>query len=200
VGILIDLTTYRFEALIFDCDGTLVNTAPLHFRSLQRAFASQGLEITESWYRNRLGLSRTPLFEAFEREFGVTIDYRAAETLSESTFASIVHEVQEIPQVASIARGHHRRVPMAVASGGQRFLAEAALKASGLFDLFDAIVTIDDVQEGKPSPALFLEAAKRVHMDSTLCLVFEDTDEGLEAAKRANMQAVDVRPLIANLH
>ena len=117
MGNLIDLTTYRFEALIFDCDGTLVNTTPLHFRSLQRAFASQGLEITESWYRNRLGLSRTPLFEAFEREFGVTIDYQAAETLSESTFASIVHEVQEIPQVASIARGHHRRVPMAVASG-----------------------------------------------------------------------------------
>ena len=74
------------------------------------------------------------------------------------------------------------------------------MKASGLFDLFDAIVTFDDVQEGKPSPALFLEAAKRMHIDSAQCLVFEDADEGLEAAKRANTQAVDVRPLIVNLH
>jgi HAD superfamily hydrolase (TIGR01509 family) len=200
VEILIDLTTYRFAALIFDCDGTLVNTPPLHFRSLKHAFASQGLEIAESWYRDRVGLSRTPLFEAFERDFGVTIDYRAAETVSESTFASIVNEVQEIPQVASIAREHHLKVPMAVASGAQRFLAEAALKASGLFELFDTIVTVDDVREGKPSPALFLEAAKRLLMDSAQCLVFEDTDEGLEAARRANMQAVDVRPLKANLH
>jgi beta-phosphoglucomutase-like phosphatase (HAD superfamily) len=65
----IDLTPYRFEALIFDCDGTLVNSAPLHFRSLQRAFAFQGLEISEPWYRDRLGFSRKPLSEAFEREF-----------------------------------------------------------------------------------------------------------------------------------
>src|SRR5882724_4469397 len=103
----IDLTPYRFEALIFDCDGTLDNSAPTHFRCLQRAFASQGLEVSESWYRDRLGFSRKPLFEAFEREFNVTLDYKAAEALSESIFVSIVHEIQESPAVASIARKHH---------------------------------------------------------------------------------------------
>jgi len=178
----IDLTTYRFEALIFDCDGTLVNSTSLHLRSLQRAFASQGLEVSESWYRDRLGFSRKPLFEAFEREFDVALDYKAAEGLSESIFASIVHEVQESPAVAWIARKHHGKVPMAVASGGQRFLVEATLMACGLFDLFDAIVTVDDVEEGKPSPALFLEAAKRLQTRPALCLVFEDSDEGVEAA------------------
>jgi len=194
----IDLTPYRFEALIFDCDGTLVNTAPLHFRSLQRAFASQGLEISESWYRDRLGFSRKPLFEAFEREFDVTLDHEAAGVLSESIFASIVHEVQETPVVASIARRHHGRMPMAVASGGQRFLVEATLKSCGLLDLFDAIVTVDDVPEGKPSPALFLEAANRLQTSPGLCLVFEDSDEGVEAAKRANMTVIDVRSSVSD--
>jgi HAD superfamily hydrolase (TIGR01509 family) len=194
----IDLTPYRFEALIFDCDGTLVNTAPLHFRSLQRAFAFQGLEIREPWYRDRLGFSRKPLFEAFEREFDVKVDHQAAEALSESIFASIVHEVRESPVVASIVRKYHGKMPMAVASGGQRFLVEATLKACGLLGLFDAIVTVDDVLEGKPSPALFLEAASRLHMNPALCLVFEDSDEGVEAAKRANMAAIDVRAALSD--
>jgi HAD superfamily hydrolase (TIGR01509 family) len=194
----IDLTPYRFEALIFDCEGTLVNTAPLHFRSIQRAFASQGLEISESWYRDRLGFSRKPLFDAFEREFDVTLDHEAAEALSESVFASIVHEVQESPVVASIVRKYHGEMPMAVASGGQRFLVEATLKACGLLGLFDAIVTVDDVQEGKPSPALFLEAANRLHTNPALCLVFEDSDEGVEAAKRANMAAIGVRASLSD--
>jgi HAD superfamily hydrolase (TIGR01509 family) len=195
----IDLTPYRFEALIFDCDGTLANTAPLHFQSLQRAFASQGLEISESWYRDRLGFSRKPLFQAFEREFNVTLDHEATAALSESIFASIIHEVQEIPVVASIARKHQGKMPMAVASGGQRFLVEATLKACGLMDLFDAIVTVDDVQEGKPSPALFLEAANRLKTSPDLCLVFEDSDEGVEAAKRSNMTVIDVRASLSDL-
>lgn len=191
----LDLSPYRFEALIFDCDGTLAITAPLHFRSLQGALAGQGLSVDEPWYLARLGLSRTPLFQAFERDYHAVLDHAAAAEASELIYASIVHEAQESTAVAEVARSHHGKVPMAVASGGQRFLVEATLRACGLFDLFDTIVTINDVGEGKPSPALFLEAAHRLRTAPELCLVFEDSDEGIEAAHRAGMPVIDVRRL-----
>ncbi|HZR66975.1 MAG TPA: HAD family phosphatase [Terriglobales bacterium] len=189
----IDLSGISYRALIFDCDGTLADTAPFHFRSLQEAFRKQGLPIEESWYRERVGLSRTPLLRAYEQQFGIRIDWAATEVDSEQSFAELIHEVREFPLVASIAREHRGRVPMAVASGGQRSLVEPTLRACGLFDLFDAVVTIDDVEEGKPSPALYLEAARRLQVPPELCLVFEDSDEGLEGARKANMNRIDVR-------
>ncbi len=189
----IDLSGIHYRALIFDCDGTLADTAPFHFRSLQEAFRKQGLPIEESWYRERVGLSRTPLLRAYEQQFGVSIDWAATEVDSEKSFAELVHGVREFPLVASIAREHKGRMPMAVASGGQRSLVEPTLRACQLYDLFDAVVTIDDVKEGKPSPALYLEAAHRLNVKPEWCLVFEDSDEGLEGAKRANMHGIDVR-------
>ena len=101
--------------------------------------------------------------------------------------------MKEIPEVANLARYYRGVVPMAVASGGQRIFVEASLRACNLTELFDTIVTFNEVAEGKPSPALFLEAARRLRVEPERCLVLEDSVQGLEAASRATMQSIDVR-------
>lgn len=188
-----DLSQYRFDALIFDCDGTLAITAPLHFKALQASFALQKLELDESWYQTKLGISRDPLFREYEEEFATKIDQPNAIAQYEVAFVKLVRDVQESPLAASIARRHHGKVPMAVASGGQRFSVEHTLRACGLFELFDTVVTFEDVGIGKPAPDLFLEAARRLNTAPELCLVFEDSEEGVEAAHRAGMSVIDVR-------
>jgi len=189
----VDLSRYQYAALIFDCDGTLVDSAPLHFRALRDALRAQGLELEQEWYAQRLGLSRRALFQQFEQCFEAKIEVASASELADRLYASISHELAEIPVIASIAREHHGKVPMAVASGGERFVLTTSLRAAGLIELFDHIVSISDVGQGKPSPALFLEAARRLGHVPAECLVFDDTDEGIEAARRADMPFIDVR-------
>ena len=195
----LDLNLSNYSALIFDCDGTLVDTVHLHFQSFQRALAAQGFAFDEAWYRNRLGISRRLLFLEFEREYKIALDHEAAIRMSQAVFATLVNQVQESRFAASIARLHYGRMPMAVASGGQRVVVEATLRACRLFDLFDVIVTFEDVNVGKPAPDLFLEAARRLTISPSSCLVFEDSDEGIDAAACAGMAAVDVRVAIGRV-
>ena len=153
----------------------------------------------KEWYMERLGVSRSELLRDFERSFHSRLDRSAVERSSDAYFPSVAHQIKEITKVADVARRYRGIVPMAVASGGQRLFVEATLRVCGLIDLFDTIVTFDDVAEGKPSPALFLKASRRLHIEPERCLVFEDSEQGLEAARRARMQGVDVRGY-SNLH
>ena len=191
----LDLTKYSFAALIFDCDGTLADTSKVHYQSLQHALVSQGLSLDEEWYMERLGISRSELLSEIELTFHSKLDRTAVERSWDAYFPSVAHKVKEITKVADVARMYRGIVPMAVASGGQRLFVEATLRACGLIGLFDTIVTFSEVREGKPSPALFLEASRRLHIEPESCLVFEDSEQGFEAAKRAKMQAVNVRDL-----
>ncbi len=190
---VLDLGRYTYAALIFDCDGTLVESAPVHYRVLRETLRAQGFEMSQAWYSQYLGVSRAVMFEEFQKCFGAKLDVPAAEALSEDLYPLMIDGVKEIPLVAAIAREHHGKVPMAVASGGQPVVVAMTLRAAGLLHLFDHVVTIGDVGVGKPSPALFLEAARRLGQPPEACLVFDDTDEGMEAARRARMPAIDVR-------
>lgn len=191
---LLDFTAAQdFSALIFDCDGTLADTAEAHFRAFDKAFADQGLRMTKAWYFDRLGISRHQLYDQFETEFGVRIDRESLSDTSETLFHDHVAAVREVTEVAEVARHYRGRVPMAVASGGQGVLVRATLQSIDLIDLFDQIVTVEAVAHGKPAPDLFLLAAARLGAKPDECLVFEDSDEGLEAARRAGMAAKDVR-------
>jgi len=189
-----ELADERIRALIFDCDGTLADTAPVHFLALEGAFADIGHAISRDWYFQRLGLSRNDLFAAYREAHGVTFDEDALAARCHRLFHENLHAVQEIAFVAAIARENAGRRPMSVASGGQRPIVEATLEAIRLRPLFDHVVTVEEVARGKPSPELFLLAAERMAVDPAECLVFEDSPEGMEAAARAGMRAVDVRP------
>lgn len=195
---IIDLTSYRFSALIFDCDGTLAHTAPLHYRAMQAALRDQGQEITQDWYKARVGLSRSKLFSDFQETHNVSVDIQTACRKSQDVFKEIVAEARPIPEVVSVAKHYFGQVPLAVASGGERDLVQATLNVIGICDLFKLMVTISEINTGKPEPDIFLETACQLQINPADCLVFEDSKEGIEAARRAGMQVIDVCAMVPN--
>jgi len=183
-----------FDALIFDCDGTLVDSAEAHLYSIQQALAPLGLTMTPEWYHPRHGLGPEDLLDAYEAEFKVESLARKDfyERVNHAYLAS-VNLIQEIKVVTNVAREWFGKVPMAVASNGVRKNVEATLIATRIRPLFYTIVTADDVERGKPAPDVYLEAARRMRVKAERAIVFEDSDEGLEAARRAGMRAYDIR-------
>lgn len=185
-----------FSAIIFDCDGTLVDTAPVYHRAYNTVLGRYATEMPADWYFARLGLSAEALLREYASEFGLRLEpAELMEPLAEA-YRKGLHDLRVIEIVASVAQHYHERVPMAVASAGKREIVEATLNATGIRDLLQEVVTVDDVGgQTKPAPDLFLEAARRLGVRASECTVFEDSDEGLEAARRAGMTATDVRTI-----
>jgi beta-phosphoglucomutase-like phosphatase (HAD superfamily) len=190
----ISLVEGTFSGLIFDCDGTLVDTAPAHLHALQQGLAARGLSMTGEWYYPRVGLTPNALMDEYEVLLGRSIPREDVYATYNVAFQSGMDRMQEITVVAEIARAWHGRVPMSVATNGHRVNVEATLVATKLRPLFDFLVAAEDVPRGKPAPDVFLEAARRMGVAAANCVVFEDSDEGLEGARRAGMRAIDIRP------
>jgi len=183
-----------YSAIIFDCDGTLVDSTRLYFQSWNALFKNYAPEMPWAWFAGHLGCSWPQIFEEYQRECGVVLDPTAALEEFNRAYLDALNTLSEIEIVAEVARRHLGKVPMAVASGGTREIVEATLRAVNLLNLFNTVVTIEDVQgRGKPAPDIFLEAAGRLEVPPDECTVFEDSDEGIEAACRAGMTASDVR-------
>jgi len=182
-----------YAGLIFDCDGTLVDTAPIHFFAVNEAMRPLGLEMAREWYFARVGLTPEALFAEYERVNGVKIDTEDLSRRYGPIFTANLDRAEEIAVVAGVARANFRKVPMAVASNGHLKNVRATLEATGLLPLFETVVSADEVAKGKPAPDVFLEAARRIGIDPADCIVFEDSDEGLEAASRAGMRSRDIR-------
>ncbi len=186
----------HIQGLIFDCDGTLVDTPPLYARAWMDALRPFGAAPGLDWFRPRAGLSEHLLMDDVDANFGTTLPRDEVINLLREAFLANLHTLREIGLVTAIARQHHGRLKLAVASSGSAPIVNATLAATGLAGLFDEIVTIDDVAHPKPAPDLFLEAAARLNLAPGACLVFEDSPQGLEAARRAGMAAVDINLLL----
>jgi len=189
----ISLVEGTFEGLIFDCDGTLVDTAPAHLQALLVGLDAHGLTMAKEWYYPRGGLTPDALMDDYEALLGKPVprdDIFARYTVA---FQAGLEQLREVTVIAEIAREWHGRVPMVVASNGRRENVEASLTVTKLRSLFDCIVAAEDVQRGKPAPDVFLEAARRMGATAAACMVFEDSDEGLEGAHSAGMRAIDIR-------
>lgn len=188
-----------YAALIFDCDGTIAHTLPVHFLVWQATLRKFGADLPEDWYYERTGLTAAAFLKEFNQTFGYTIAMAMLETERQQQFARLVHQVQAVPAVVAIAHANYGQVPMAIASNGQRSVVEPTIDAIGMRSLFNTIVTVNDVNVGKPAPDLFLLAAERMGVAPQQCIVYEDSDLGLEAAEKAGMRWVDVRVLGGDL-
>lgn len=180
-------------ALIFDCDGTLVDSAPVYLRAWTTALGASGKPLDEAWYRARYGFSEETLMEAFEAEHALRLDRSRVVADMRRAFLDNIGALTECGSVAGIVRRSHGSLPLAVASGGPRQIVHASLAYLGLTRFFDAIVTLDEVGIPKPAPDIFLRAAAELGASPRACLVFEDSDTGLAAARAAGMPAIDVR-------
>jgi beta-phosphoglucomutase-like phosphatase (HAD superfamily) len=184
------------KGLIFDCDGTLADTMPLHHRAWVAMLSDHGLVFPEDRFYAMAGMPTVSIIAALAAEQGVVLDAEPAEMSrdKEDRYMAMLDSVVAIPEVHAIADRYRTALPMAVGSGGERWVVDRTLRAIGVFDWMGAIVGAEDTERHKPEPDVFLEAARRLGVVPSACAVFEDSDLGLEAGRRAGMVAVDIRP------
>jgi HAD superfamily hydrolase (TIGR01509 family) len=188
-------TTLFPRALIFDCDGTLADTMPLHWRAWQVVAERYRLNFPEERFYALGGVPSRDILKVLGQEQGRDFDPVAVSKEKEAAYLPFLPQVREVEVVARIARENYGIMPMAVASGGIQAHVNEVLTHLGIRHLFQAVVTSEDVARQKPAPDIFLEAARRLGVSPQFCRAYEDTDLGLEAIRAAGMEAVDVRPM-----
>ncbi len=180
-----------FQAIIFDCDGTLVDTLGAHAEAFQDALRPYGVTVTRSWCEAHSGQSPATVVTAIEREIApLPVAHNVVLKAYVEGFQRNLHLIEEVEAVSSVARRWKGTVPMAVASNGRKANVLATLQSVGLLSLFDTVIAIEDVAKGKPEPDLFLEAARHMGVAPAHCLVLEDSEEGMSAAERAGMGSI----------
>jgi beta-phosphoglucomutase-like phosphatase (HAD superfamily) len=183
------------KGLIFDLDGTLADTMPLHFQGWLAACRKYGAEIDNLFLRKHTGSPGWMIADEIIKKCNLNGSVTIEEIITEKLhlFYRDQHTVKPIAPVAAIARKYHGKLPMAVGTGGHREAVERTLQITGLRQYFDIIVTANDVNNFKPHPETFLKCAGLMNVEPQFIEVFEDGDLGLEAALAAGMVPTDVR-------
>ena len=184
------------KGLIFDCDGTLADTMPLHWRAWQVITARHNFHFPQDRFYSLGGVPSRDILKLLSAEQGLALDHLAVAREKEAEYLPLLAQVEPINAVVGIARVHFGKLPLAVASGGTHKSIEQVLARLGIRHLFNAVVTSEEVQRQKPAPDIFLEAARRIGVPPPLCRAYEDTDLGMQAIRAAGMEAVDVRTLL----
>ncbi|KAB2649274.1 MAG: HAD family phosphatase [Verrucomicrobiota bacterium] len=190
----LDIPAGNFAAYIFDLDGTLIDTMPLHYRAWDKAMRQVGLktQLDEDLFYSLGGVPTLKVAEIIGAHYGLNIDPVKVFHEKERFFLEEHTEAQPIQVTVDFAKSVYPTHPLAIASGGTRDVVLNSLKTAGLTSLFKAIVCADDVTHGKPAPDMFLLAAKLLMVEPTQCLVFEDAEPGIKAAIAAGMRVVRV--------
>jgi beta-phosphoglucomutase family hydrolase len=196
----LDLPPGDFAGYIFDLDGTLVDTMPLHYRAWDQAMQAVGLKcrLDEELFYSLGGVPTLKVAELIAKHYGLAVDPRAVFDHKEALFRDLQKDAKLIEPVVAIARRVAATHPVAIASGGPREIVKRSLELAGLAPLFKVVVSADDVVHGKPSPDMFLLAAKKMGVEPTRCLVFEDAVPGMRAAEAAGMKYVTVPSRVRN--
>jgi len=181
------------DALLFDCDGTLADTMPAHYRAWLHLTEVHGLAFDEDRFYAMGGKPTREIVATLAGEVGLEIDIDGAVHMKEASFLAQLEHVEAIDPVVDVVLRSRGRIPIAVVTGGHRAVCQRILAHVGLADCFDTIVASEDTAKHKPNPEPFLEAARRLSARPERCVVWEDTDLGIAAAKAAGMTWIDVR-------
>jgi len=184
------------KGIIFDCDGTLADTMPLHWRAWQLIAARHKLHLPEDRFYALGGVPSREIVKMLSAEQGLFLDHLAVAKEKEAEYLPLIAQVEPINAVVGVARENFGKIPLAVASGGTRSSIGQVLDHLNIRHLFQAVVTSEDVARQKPAPDIFLEAARRIGVPPQLCRAYEDTELGMRAIRAAGMEAVDVRELV----
>lgn len=182
----------HLEGIVFDCDGTLADTMPLHWLAWRATAAKYSIQFSEERFYALGGVPARDILKMLSQEQGLTLDPLAIAKEKEGAYLAYLEQVRPIDAVVNVARAHHGKIPMAVASGGTHDVIEMVLTRLGIRSLFQSVVTSEDVVRQKPAPDIFLEAARRIGVNPARCRGYEDTELGMQAIRSAGMEAVHV--------
>ena len=181
------------KALIFDIDGTLLDTMPIHYKACQIVGEKHGFEFPLDFFYETAGTPTLEVFHMLGLKLNIDANFTIAAIEKESIYMDLAKDIRPIKVVEEIVKHFHGKLPMACGTGGTREIAELNLEASKMAHYFKAVITCDDVLNPKPDPETFLMAAEALGIEPQFCQVFEDGDLGLEAARAAGMIATDIR-------
>lgn len=189
------------RALIFDCDGTLADSMPVHWIAWNSTLKKHGLDhlMPHERFMAFGGVPAMQIFDLLAAESGRELDARALTVEKYAAYAQHLDKITRIEPIVALALEHKGKLPIAVATGSTHTGITNTLKAIDLTDHFDAVVCADDVEHPKPHPETFLTAAAKLGVAPELCLAFEDAPPGLEAARAAGMDVIDVNQVLAGL-
>jgi HAD superfamily hydrolase (TIGR01509 family) len=176
-----------YKGYIFDCDGTLAHSMPVHYGAWRQAAEENGVAMSEELFYSLGGVPTTRIVEILNEKFGTSMDPEKVAVRKEEIYVHTMGKTEPIEEVTAFAREVAKFAKVSVASGGYLPVVEKTLEVIGFKDFFPVIVTTEQVTRGKPFPDIFLEAAKRMGVPANECLVLEDSPAGIEAAKAAGM-------------
>ena len=181
-----------FEAYLFDCDGTVVDSMPLHFLAWKQALREWHCDFDEDTFYAWGGLPVAEVISRLNAEHGLTMPVAAVEVRKENLYYDSISKLKAVPEVVEHIDAMFGKIPFAVVSGSTRESVVKSLEAVKLLDKFKTTVCAGDYVKSKPDPEPFLLAASRLGVAPASCLVFEDTDMGIQAATAAGMASVKV--------
>ncbi|MDG4796837.1 HAD-IA family hydrolase [Micromonospora sp. WMMD1082] len=181
-----------FQAYLFDCDGTIVDSMPQHYTAWRQALDGWGCAFPEELFYAWAGRPTADIVAALNEQQQLNMPLEAVVARREALFAQLLPTAVGIPGVLHHIDDAHGRIPFAVVSGSTREAVTASLDALSILDRFDVLVCAGDYTRPKPDPEPFLRAAELLGVPPRSCLVFEDADLGIEAATAAGMAAVRV--------
>lgn len=181
-----------FKAYLFDCDGTIADSMPLHYVAWNKTLSKWGCEFSEELFYAWGGMPVAEIIATLNKQQGLTMPVEDVSKLKEALYYEVLPELKAVPEVLEHIEASHGHIPFAVVSGSTRESVTASLKLLGVLDKFDTLVCAGDYTKSKPDPEPFRIAAERLGVAPEDCLVFEDTEMGIQAATAAGMPSVKI--------
>jgi HAD superfamily hydrolase (TIGR01509 family) len=188
------LPDHPFRAYLFDCDGTIAHSMPLHFVAWNKALARHGCPFSEELFYAWGGRPVPEIVAQLNRDHGLSMNVAEVSEEKENLYLDLLPQLTAIPEVLEEIHRMHGRIPFAVVSGSPRDSVVRTLETLKILDLFEVLVCAGEYPRGKPAPDPFLIAAEKLSIPPADCLVFEDADLGIEAATAAGMQSIKILP------
>jgi HAD superfamily hydrolase (TIGR01509 family) len=185
------------DTVIFDLDGVIVDSEPVHQAIEKRLFNELEIEVPELFHQTLVGMNEENLWGAVLSAFNLDIDAQTIINKKRTYLRFYLEDMQSllpIPDVIPLIKALNKdNLSLVLASSSPRFYIKAILKNFAIYQKFDALVSGEEVSNSKPAPDIFLEAARRIGKEPRSCLVIEDSTNGIKAAKAAGMKVIGFR-------
>ncbi|WP_346857264.1 HAD-IA family hydrolase [uncultured Draconibacterium sp.] len=179
----------KAKALIFDLDGTLADTMPVHYWAYKNILIDYGIDFSPELFASLAGIPAVGTIAKLNEIFGTQMHPEEVGHFKEAEYEKIMHKMKPIEPVVELAKQYYGKLPMAIGTGGYHRLAWKTMEILGLDKYFDILVSAEDVQHSKPDPETFLMCAAKMGVAPEFCQVFEDGEPGMQAARAGGMMA-----------